>query len=249
MGKVPQNTPAATATLKGKKMMNNTATKMTIETTATTQWQITWQFSHQGKTWEITEGIEDANVSVRLQGERWFENVDLTQREVLEFVSQFEFLNDAGEVHEFTGELDHQAKKARAIKRAMGDVLVLPLDIMKDGQPTTSHILSFQYTVLRGTPLHHRFGLGHVMAGDAGNCDGDGFGQNVMKAGPWAYAFGLCVAICSNPAMNSGAESDRNKAAGTEHVIEDGQLVSIANITYRCRIYRRDFLALDPVNA
>ena len=79
-----------------------------------------------------------------------------------------------------------------------------------------------------------RFGIGNVERGDEGRQEHGG----PLVPGPWAYAYGLGVAICANPEMGTGAERERNLAAGREHDVEDGDRIQIDDVLYEIRPFR-----------
>ena len=86
----------------------------------------------------------------------------------------------------------------------------------------------------RGTDLHKRFGICLVIEGHEGRqvCQGP------MVPGPWASTFGLCTVICSDTCQNTGAVSARAIEAGTEEIVEDGDLVRMDGTVYEIGLKR-----------
>lgn len=80
----------------------------------------------------------------------------------------------------------------------------------------------------------YRHGLGACLRDESGRRIQDG----PIVPGPWAYAYGLAVCITANPEMSSGAEAERGRAAGTEHVVEDGDLIELNGDFYEVETYR-----------
>ena len=91
----------------------------------------------------------------------------------------------------------------------------------------------------RGTTLTKRFGICFVAEDQEARQEFEG----PLVPGPWAQTFGLATAICSDPSLNSSAESARNIAAGTEAIVADGDLIQIDQHLFRIEIYR-DFSEL-----
>lgn len=69
--------------------------------------------------------------------------------------------------------------------------------------------------------------------------------QGPILPGPFAYAFGLGVAITANPAHSTAAESQRLRKTGLEHTVHDGDLVVFPGVAFRVRIVRNDWIELD----
>lgn len=80
---------------------------------------------------------------------------------------------------------------------------------------------------------YHRFMVGHVAEGDEGRQEHGG----PMVPGPWAYAFGLCIAISDPPVPRP-----------TAHPVADGELIEVAGHTYRVRYHRSEWLELELVD-
>lgn len=85
----------------------------------------------------------------------------------------------------------------------------------------TNHVLA-----LRGT--YKRFGIGAVPRGKEGRRVSHG----ALVPGPWAFTFGLATVLAANPAMSTGAERQRNIAAGIEHEVEAGDQIRFDDVTY-----------------
>jgi len=100
----------------------------------------------------------------------------------------------------------------------------------------TNHVLALPY---RG--YFKRFAVGVVVKGAEGRRDFGG----PMVPGPWAYAFGLCTVIDNHG--GTGAEAERNRAANTEHTINDGDLLELDGNVYKIRVVGREHLKLDLV--
>lgn len=106
---------------------------------------------------------------------------------------------------------------------------------LDNGHWSTKHVLN----------VHgKRHGLGGWTAAGTGRliCGGP------LVSGPVAYSFGLCVVIDNYG--GTGAESERMRAAGTEHVAEFGDVVRLDGSSYRIDPvpYNRDQVSLVPVS-
>ncbi len=69
-----------------------------------------------------------------------------------------------------------------------------------------------------------------------------------MVAGPWVKAFELGSVLSANPEMGTGAEMRRNREAGTEHDVVEGDQVEVDGHIYTVAAgegFRRDYLRLD----
>ena len=93
------------------------------------------------------------------------------------------------------------------------------------------------------TPNGHRHAVGYVDAtGTARRTHGAD-----PEPGPYAYAFGLAVAITADPAMSTRAEVERNTVRGIEFSVSDGDVVRLGWDLFAVRIVRRDWIELDHI--
>lgn len=93
----------------------------------------------------------------------------------------------------------------------------------------------------------NRYGLVFVPAGASARQEF----QGPLVAGPWAHAFGLATVLTADRSMSSGAEAARNSAAGTEHVVEVGDVVMIEGLAFEVasgRGFRPEYLRLELLN-
>jgi len=80
-----------------------------------------------------------------------------------------------------------------------------------------------------------RFGVGLVAEGDEGRQEFGG----PMVPGPWAFSYGLSVCIDNHG--GTGAERQRNLAAGTEHDVNEGDIVEIDGHSFVIKVTRNGF--------
>lgn len=80
----------------------------------------------------------------------------------------------------------------------------------------------------------HRYGICFIPSGDEGR---QKF-QGPMVPGPWAKTYGLSTVIAANPEMGTGAEIRRNRAAGLEFTVADGDEIVLTdrNVVTRFRV-------------
>src|SRR5262249_24874267 len=89
-----------------------------------------------------------------------------------------------------------------------------------------------------------RYGLVSVMQG----AEGRRSYQGPLVPGRWVDAFALASVITANPAHSSGAESQRNRAAGTEHRVDVGDRVQVDGRVFVVAAghgYQPDYLRLE----
>lgn len=98
-------------------------------------------------------------------------------------------------------------------------------------------------TVLQIAGTYFRHGVGAVLEGHSGRK----VDQGPRVPGPWAYAFPLCTSISSSPEMGTGADIKRNKAAGVEFTVDEGDLVEVEGVVYRVKLDRRQWIKLEAV--
>lgn len=99
----------------------------------------------------------------------------------------------------------------------------------------TDHVIAFKST-------GKRFGLGSTPEGKSARQ----VSQGPMVPGPWAYAFGLCVAITADPSTGTAAETRRLENENKFHLVEDGDILEIDGQSYKVRVVRREYIELDP---
>lgn len=103
----------------------------------------------------------------------------------------------------------------------------------------SEHVLALQGT-------RYRFGIGYSEASTWVNRGPDMPRKFITT--PEAYAYGLASCITANPALSTGAEIERNRAAGIEHEVSAGDVVvTDRQYAFAVRPYRREYLALDYV--
>jgi hypothetical protein len=78
-------------------------------------------------------------------------------------------------------------------------------------------------------PTGKRFGIGGVPRGQSGRK----VFQGPLVEGPWAFAFGLCSVIAANPERGTWGEIRRNKEAGIEHDVHEGDELVFDGVRYR----------------
>lgn len=97
--------------------------------------------------------------------------------------------------------------------------------------------------VTRPGRLPGRFAFGFV--GPDGSCRREY--QGPVLPGPYAYGFGLAVAITADPEMSTGAERRRNRAAGTEIDAKIGDEVVFRGFRFRIESAPNDNVKLTLV--
>ena len=119
--------------------------------------------------------------------------------------------------------------------------IVIPM-VRDDDTLRTDHVLA----VDSGHGFFWRHAVGAVPRG----AEARRVFQGPMVPGPWAYTFGKCQVIDNYG--GSGAEAARNREAGIEHTITEGQRVVIDGVVYRVRFHRfghrGENLHLDPID-
>lgn len=81
-----------------------------------------------------------------------------------------------------------------------------------------------------------RFGVLAVPRGQEGRRVMDG----PMVPGPWADTFGLCTVIDNFPEKRAAERA-------TDIVVTDGRLIEIDRVTYRAKVYDREYINLVEV--
>ena len=118
--------------------------------------------------------------------------------------------------------------------KAQNPVTRIPFFPARDGEIKTYHTLQLKNT-------RHRFGIGCVQRGEEARREF----QGPMVPGPWAYTYGLCTVIDNYG--GTGRESAEKLAEGTEHIVEDGNLLEIDDVVYEVNVYRREYIRLVEV--
>ena len=123
---------------------------------------------------------------------------------------------------------------ARASKQEHIDAAskYIALDATRDSELDGYYKVRNVELQLSGT--YCRFGIVFVAEGQAA-CQTDG-GPRIV--GPWAQTFGLCTTIASSRVARKPSIE-----------VESGDVLSINGIDFRVRAYRRDYLALDKIEA
>lgn len=122
--------------------------------------------------------------------------------------------------------------------------------VLPEGVPNAGGVMSSrssEHVIVYGGK---RFGVGYSEA-DTWVNRGEGMGRKFITE-PEGYSFGLSV--CIDNYGGTGAEAARNRAAGTEHDVEDGDLIVFdTGVTFEVRPLAnfgrltREYLALVPV--
>jgi len=121
-------------------------------------------------------------------------------------------------------------------------IFTIPHTLENNGKRTkveTEHVLSVKH----GSRTPRRYGIGGVPRGDSGRQEHGG----PLVPGPWAFVFELGSTI--DNAGGTGAEIQRNRAAGIEHDVQHGDFVRFDGCLYEINVatgYRGD-VTLEPV--
>jgi hypothetical protein len=89
----------------------------------------------------------------------------------------------------------------------------------------------------------YRLGIGGVARGDEGRQVTHG----PLVPGPWAYAYGLCTVMCSEPEHGTYGEMKRLEAANKVHDVASGDHAVIDDVEYEIEVYRRQYIRLTKV--
>ncbi len=112
----------------------------------------------------------------------------------------------------------------------------IPMMMNRHGDSLTTH-----HTLRLRPSIITRFGIGSIGVGQ----EARKYMNGPLIPGPWAYTFGLSTILDNHG--GSGRESTDALAAGTEHMVDDGDLLEIDGHTYRIRVIRDKHIALDAV--